>query len=140
MASRRELLGIIGAGAGASLIGNSKAWAGANDRIRVAVMGMGGRGGDHMVRASKIKGIEAVAICDPDETRMRSWAATLEASTGRRPRTEPDIRRILDDKNVDAVIISCCNHWHALAGIWACQAGKHVYVEKPVSHEFQSGR
>jgi predicted dehydrogenase len=140
MASRRELLGIIGAGAGASLIGNSKAWAGANDRIRVAVMGMGGRGGDHMVRASKIKGIEAVAICDPDETRMRSWAATLEASTGRRPRTEPDIRRILEDKNVDAVIISCCNHWHALAGIWACQAGKHVYVEKPVSHEFQSGR
>lgn len=140
MESRRELLGKVGAGLGASLIGNSHAWAGANDRIRIAVMGMGGRGGDHMVRASKIKGIEAAAICDPDESRTRSWAATLEASTGKRPRTEQDIRRILDDKNVDAVIVSCCNHWHALAAIWACQAGKHVYVEKPVSHDFQSGR
>src|SRR5262245_7874853 len=127
MESRRELLGKAGVALGVSLIGNSRAWAGANDRIRVAVMGMGGRGGEHMTKASRIKAVEVAAICDPDENRMRSWAATLEASTGRRPRTEPDIRRVLEDKNVDAVIISCCNHWHALAGIWACQAGKHVY-------------
>jgi predicted dehydrogenase len=140
MESRREVIKAAALGTTARLIGNSKLWAGANDRIRIAIMGMGGRGGDLMTSSFKLNGIEVAAICDPDESRMRTWAASHEALSDRRPRTEPDIRRILEDKNVDAILISCCNHWHALAGIWACQAGKHVYVEKPISHEVAAGR
>jgi predicted dehydrogenase len=71
---------------------------------------------------------------------MRSWATTLEAATGKRPRLEPDIRRLMEDKNIDALIIASCNHWHTPGAILACQAGKHVYVEKPVSHNISEGR
>jgi predicted dehydrogenase len=137
---RRNILKAAALAAGTNLMGTNSAWAGANDRIRVAVMGMGGRGGELMTLSSRLKGVEVAAVCDPDETRMRTWAASLEALGHKRPSTEPDIRRVLDDKNIDAVVITCCNHWHALAGIWACQAGKHVYVEKPVSHNLFEGR
>jgi predicted dehydrogenase len=140
MENRRNVLKAAAVLGGAGLIGTQGAWAGANDRIRVAVMGMGGRGGELMTLSSKIKDVEIAAVCDPDESRMRTWAASMEALSGKRPRTEADIRRILEDKTIDAVLISCCNHWHALAGIWACQAGKHVYVEKPVSHNLFEGR
>src|SRR5215472_12996138 len=109
MESRREVIKAATLGTTARLIGNSKLWAGANDRIRIAIMGMGGRGGDLMTSSFKLNGIEVAAICDPDENRMRTWAASHEALSDRRPRTEPDIRRILEDKNVDAILISCCN-------------------------------
>jgi len=138
--NRRDLLKRTVLTAGAGLLGAGRGWAGANDRIRVAVMGMGGRGGELMTLSSKMKNVEIAAVCDPDENRMRTWAATMEARYNRRPRMEPDIRRILEDNNIDAVIITCCNHWHSLAGILACQAGKHVYVEKPVCHNLFEGR
>ena len=66
---------------------------------------------------------------------MQKRGAQFEQFTGKRPAFEQDLRRVLDDKSIDAVTIATCNHWHALAAIWACQAGKHVYVEKPVCHD-----
>jgi len=126
--------------AGTSLIGNSKAWAGANDRIRAAVIGMGGRGRDLMLHASGIEGVEVATICDPHERRMAKCADELQTKTEKRPKLEPDLRRIMEDKDIDAVTITSCNHWHALAAIWACQANKHAYVEKPVSHNIFEGR
>ena len=139
--SRREALGVAsGVFIASGLLANQQTRGTANDRIQAAVMGMGGRGGELMTFSSRIKGVEVVALCDPDETRMRSWATTLEAATGKRPHTEPDIRRLLDDKRIDALVIACCNHWHTPGAIFACQAGKHVYVEKPVSHNIAEGR
>jgi predicted dehydrogenase len=121
------------------LIAASRARAGANDRIRVAIIGMGGRGRDHMRDCAKISGVEVAAFCDPDETRMAEKASEFEKLTATKPALRQDLRRVLDDKNIDAVTIATCNHWHALAAIWACQAGKHVYVEKPVCHDVFSG-
>jgi predicted dehydrogenase len=83
---------------------------------------------------------EIVAVCDPDRNRVAARAADVEKRTGRRPRIEEDLRKIFDDKSIDAVSISTTNHWHALATIWACQAGKHVYVEKPVCHNVLEGQ
>ncbi|MGH9628260.1 MAG: Gfo/Idh/MocA family protein [Bryobacteraceae bacterium] len=131
--TRRDALRGTAAGS-ALLLGNSHLWAGANDRLRVAVIGMGGRGGHLMTLSAKMPNIEVAAVCDPDESRMRQWAASLEALTNRRPQTEPDLRRLMEDRDIDALLIACCNHWHAPAAIWGCQAGKHVYVEKPVAH------
>jgi predicted dehydrogenase len=124
----------------ASLIGTSHLWAGANDRIRVASVGLGGRGGELMKQAFKIPNVEVTAVCDPDNERMRQWAAEVEKIGGRQPRQEADLRRLLEDKDIDAINIATCNHWHAPAAIFACQAGKHVYVEKPVSHNVWEGR
>jgi predicted dehydrogenase len=119
--------------AGASFIGSSRVW-GANDRIRVAIVGMGGRGGDLLRSAARTQGVEVAAICDPDENRMRKGQDELQSRSSQKARLVPDLRKLLEDREVDAVVITTCNHWHALATIWACQAGKHVYVEKPVSH------
>ncbi|MBN2326279.1 MAG: Gfo/Idh/MocA family oxidoreductase [Candidatus Omnitrophica bacterium] len=128
------------AAASASLFGSSKAWSGANDRIRVGIIGMGGRGGYHMHAASKFDGVEAAAIADPDRRRLEKWSAELEEKVGKKPACHQDLRHIVDDPSIDAVIIASSNHWHALAGIWAMQAGKHAYVEKPVSHNVFEGR
>jgi predicted dehydrogenase len=137
---RRTLLKSSAALGAASLLGTSKSWAGANDRMRVAMIGMGGRGGSVMKTVAAVEGVEVVTVCDPDENRMRERAGELKAQTGKAPKLEPDLRRIMDDSSVDAVVITCCNHWHAMAGILACQSGKHAYVEKPISHNLQEGR
>ena len=136
--SRRNFVG--GAVTAASLIGTSRSWAGANDRIRIAILGLGGRGGDHMKLAAQVPGVEVATFCDPDETQLEKRGAEFAQLTGRKPALEQDLRRVLDDKNIDAVTIATCNHWHSLAAIWACQAGKHVYVEKPVCHDLFEGR
>jgi hypothetical protein len=137
--NRREFLK-RSTGAAAALWGTSQAWAGANDRIRIASIGVGGRGASVMQSMAGLPKIEVATVCDPDETRMRKAASELDALTGKSVKQERDLRRILDDPSIDAVVLTCCNHWHSLAGIWACQAGKHVYVEKPVSHNFVEGR
>ncbi|PYV19061.1 MAG: gfo/Idh/MocA family oxidoreductase [Acidobacteria bacterium] len=125
---------------GASLMGTSARWAGANDRIRVAVLGLGGRGRGHIREASANQGVEVVALCDPDRKRLETAAAEHQKAAGVKARCETDLRRILEDKEIDVVSVATTNHWHALATIWACQAGKHVYVEKPVSHNLAEGR
>ena len=136
---RRDFIATGTAAGVAQLLGTSRTWAGANDRIRLAIIGLGGRGRDHMRQALQIPGIEVAAFCDPDENCMTQKAAEFESLAGKRPELHQDLRRVLEDRNVDAVTIASCNHWHALAAIWACQAGKHVYVEKPVCHDMFSG-
>src|SRR5579859_2451496 len=136
---RRDFITTAAMAGGAQLLGTSRAWAGANDRIRVAIIGTGGRGRDHMRDCAKISGVEVAAFCDPDETRMAQRAAEFEKLTGAKPALQQDLRRVLEDKNIDVVTIATCNHWHSLAAIWAMQAGKHVYVEKPVCHDFHEG-
>jgi predicted dehydrogenase len=83
---------------------------------------------------------ERAAICDIDERELPKIVADVEKISGKKPRTETDIRKVLDNKEIDAISIAAPNHWHALATIWACQAGKHVYVEKPVSYNIFEGR
>ena len=136
---RRDFLTTAALAGSAELLGAGLARAAANDRIHAAIIGMGGRGRDHMRELARIPFVDVVAFCDPDSTRLEEKAAEFEKLTGKRPALHQDVRNVLEDKSIDAVTIATCNHWHALAAIWACQAGKHVYVEKPVSHDMFSG-
>jgi predicted dehydrogenase len=112
----------------------------ASDRIRIAVIGLHGRGRDHVSAYSRIGDVEVAAFCDPDEEVLRSRASAYEGKLGRKPIVETDLPRILARKDLDAVSIATPNHWHALAANWACQAGKDVYVEKPGAHNLFEGR
>lgn len=113
---------------------------GANDRIRVAVAGINGRGQVHMHVFGGMKNVEVAYLVDPDSRLFASRSAAVENQTGKKPKCVQDIRRVLEDPTVDAVSIATPNHWHALMTIWACQAGKDVYVEKPCSHNIVEGR
>ncbi len=115
---------------------------GANERIRVAVAGINGRGASHVGAFAGMKDVEIVYVVDPD---MRTWGERIEQaqkeSGGRsNPTGVQDIRKVLDDTSIDAISIATPNHWHSLMTIWACQAGKDVYVEKPMSHNLHEGR
>jgi predicted dehydrogenase len=120
--------------------GDSKP-AGPNDTVRIAVCGVNGRGKDHISGWSHQKDVRIAAICDCD-LRVAERAKKLVERRGGAtpPAIVQDIRRLLDDKSIDAISIAMPNHWHALATVWACQAGKDVYVEKPVSHNVSEGR
>ena len=118
----------------------SRAPASPNNTVRVAVLGVRGRGKDHIEGFRKLPNVEVAALCDPDQKVLAERAGQLESKTGRKVTREADLRRVLEDKSIDAVSIATPNHWHALATIWACQAGKDVYVEKPGSHNVFEGR
>ena len=125
----------LGAAAAASLSINHLHGAPANgDKIRVGVMGTGGRGTGHCKSFSLQPGCEVVYVCDVDSARAAKGAAAVEGTGKAAPKVVADFRKILDDKEVDALVVATCNHWHAPASILANQAGKHVYVEKPCSH------
>lgn len=113
---------------------------GPNDKIRIAVIGFRGRGMDHVRSYAAMSDVTVAALCDPDEG---AWGAAVKAVTDRgqsAPKTVKDLRRIMEDPEIDAVSIATPNHWHALAAIWAMQAGKDVYVEKPATHNVFEGR
>jgi predicted dehydrogenase len=112
---------------------------GANDAVRVAVIGLNGKGAHHVEMLKAIPGVRVVALCDADEAVLEKRVAEL-AADGIAVAKHVDVRKLLESKDVDAVTIATPNHWHALMGIWACQAGKDVYVEKPVSHNVWEGR
>jgi predicted dehydrogenase len=112
----------------------------ASDRVRVAIIGVGGRGNDLMNQSSSVENVEVAALVDPDGNRTEAAAQKLFKKTGKRPKLESDMRRVFDDKEIDAVCIATTNHWHALTAIWAMQAGKDAYVEKPISHNIFEGR
>jgi len=136
--SRRTFL--IGAGgAAASHLSAQKALS-ANDRIRIAVLGVNGRGRDHIGGIMKQPDAEVAMICDPDLKVARKRAEEFQERYGKKVAVEQDLRRAFDSKEIDAVTIATPNHWHSLAAIWACQAGKDVYVEKPGSHNVWEGR
>jgi predicted dehydrogenase len=104
------------------------------------VIGVRQRGLSHVLEFGSLKGCRIAAVCDIDRAVAERAANVAQERLGYRPKIYPDLRRLMDDKEVDAVTVACCNHWHALATIWACQAGKDVYVEKPASHNIREGR
>ena len=113
---------------------------GANDRVRLAVCGLHGRGKDHLAGFSRQSNVEIVALCDVDENVLRQRLGGAGGSGPSKPQAFTDVRKLLEDKSIDAISIATPNHWHSLMAIWACQAGKDVYVEKPCSHNFWEGR
>ncbi|MGB4293373.1 MAG: Gfo/Idh/MocA family oxidoreductase [Bacteroidales bacterium] len=113
---------------------------GAADRITVAVLGVNGRGVNHIDGFSRLEGVEVVALCDPDLVVLEKRAGEFEKKYGRKVKQFQDLRKLYLDKSIDAVSIATPNHWHSLAAIWAMQAGKDVYVEKPGSHNVFEGR
>ncbi len=121
---------------------SARSWgqvAGANGDIRVAVVGLNGRGRSHLQSLQRIKGVRVVALCDIDTTVLARAKASF-ASEGTEVKTHVDLRELLASGDLDAVTIASPNHQHSLQAIWACQAGKDVYVEKPVSHNVWEGR
>ncbi|HOW18115.1 MAG TPA: Gfo/Idh/MocA family oxidoreductase [Phycisphaerae bacterium] len=113
---------------------------GANEKIRVAVAGLNGRGKSHYGAFAGMENVEVVCLVDPDTRLFGPAVKAVEAKGHNQPATVQDIRRVLDDKDIDVVSIATPNHWHSLMTIWACQAGKDVYVEKPMSHNIHEGR
>ena len=113
---------------------------GANDRIRLGVAGIHGRGASHIDAFASMKDVEVIYLIDPDTRTHASRTKQVQAKGGNTPKCVQDIRQALEDKNLDAVSVATCNHWHALITFWACQAGKDVYVEKPCSHNVFEGR
>lgn len=115
---------------------------GANDRVRIAVAGLNGRGQSHIGGWLGEDNVEIAYLADPDQKVLdRAVSAVSKRTEGKyAPVGVPDIRRALDDKSIDAISIATPNHWHSLLTIWGAQAGKHVYVEKPMSHDVEEGR
>ena len=133
--SRRSFLH----GAAAAALSASRVM-GANDRINVLVVGTGGRGTDHIDEYAKLPGARLAGVCDIDQAARERAVARVEKLTGEKPKQWTDMREAFADKDVDAVSIAAPNHWHALATIWACRAGKDVYVEKPASYNIHEGQ
>src|SRR5688572_19867506 len=112
---------------------------GANDRINVGLVGIGGRGTAHQGSYMKIQEAQITGLCDVNQAVRERAQARLSTAGATKAREYVDMREMFADKNVDAVSIAAPNHWHALATIWACQAGKDVYVEKPASYDVDEG-
>ncbi|MCH7725875.1 MAG: Gfo/Idh/MocA family oxidoreductase [Planctomycetes bacterium] len=113
---------------------------GANDVIRIGVAGLNGRGSAHISAFAGRKDAQVTYIADPDSRLFDGRIKQVESRGGNTPKAVNDIRTALDDKQVDAVSIATPNHWHSLIAIWACQAGKDAYVEKPCSHNIHESR
>ena len=146
--SRREFLGTgvkgalsLAAVTGGLGVGSPRRVLGANDRVRVGVCGLNNRGWEHVRSYARTPNVEIAALCEVDENVWKKRLAEMEKLNIPKPALYyPDVRKLLDDKSIDAVSIATPNHWHCLIGIWACQAGKDVYVEKPCSHNWWEGR
>jgi predicted dehydrogenase len=141
--SRRTFLkGSLAAGATFVIAGTKSSGRvlGANDTIRIGVAGLNGRGSSHVGAYAKMPGVEIVYLIDPDTKTYGKHQRTITANGGKEAKTVRDLREALDDKNLDAITVATPNHWHSLATIWGCQAGKDVYVEKPCSHNVHEGR
>ncbi len=110
-----------------------------NGDIRVAIVGFNGKGREHINSFRQIPGVKVAALCDVDQAVMAREIQEFELR-GEKVASYTDYRRVLDDASIDAVVIATPNHWHSLMGIWGCQAGKDVYLEKPVSHNVWEGR
>lgn len=142
---KKSILGTTGIAMG-GLGFSAKSYAsilGANERVNVAVIGIRGRGTDHISSFCNLKGnynVRLKTLCDVDEQFWADGAKSVLDKTGIKPIMEWDMRKVYDDREIDAVSLAVPNHWHALGTIWACQAGKHVYVEKPSTHDIWEGR
>lgn len=132
--NRRQLLGTAAAATAVWTFPQTSAHALANDEIRIGFVSCGGRAGEHMRVISEMPGVAVTALCDPDGGRMYDKSRLFPKA-----KTFADVRQLLEGDEVDAVFVATCNHWHCLASIWAMQAGKDVYVEKPLSHSQWEG-
>ena len=121
-----------------SAIAATRAW-GANDKINVGIAGIGGRGTDHIKFYAKQPDARIAALCDVDQAHLERGVALVQKLTGEKPKGYADMRQLFADKEINAVSLPLPNHWHALATVWACQAGKDVYVEKPACHDLYEG-
>ncbi len=138
--TRRQFLGTsAGAAVAAGFMTQSSVF-GANDRIGVCCVGVHGRGGNHIRNFLTSSESDVVALCDVDHHVLGVRADQIEEHTGKRPKTYTDMRDAFADPDVDVASIATPNHWHTLAAMWAIQAGKDVYVEKPISHNIWEGR
>src|SRR3954469_12227003 len=113
---------------------------GANDVIRVGVCGIHGQGNAHIGQYLGLPGCQGTYLIDPDKSLWESRSKPIKEKYGVAPKCVADIREALDDPNLDAISVATPNHWHSLVTVWACQAGKDVYVEKPMSHLVSEGR
>jgi hypothetical protein len=138
------LAGVVGgdgvACAGVASVKVARKQASPNDRIGAAVIGFNGQGKSHIRQLLAQPDVDLVALCDVDEAVWPVGLKIVEDAGRPKPKTYQDIRKLLEDKDVDVVTIATPNHWHALAAIWAMMAGKDVYVEKPSSHNVWEGR
>ena len=111
-----------------------------NEKLGVMIVGCGGRGGDHVNGYLGDDRVQILYLCDPDRDHAANRAKIIEDKTGRRPKIVADMREALDDPALDVVSCATVNHWHALCGVWAMQAGKHAYIEKPICHNIHEGK
>ena len=145
--TRRELLGRSALATAASLPGfhalasvRTPRTVGPNDKVNVATVGVKGRGRSHISAWLKSKDAHVAAIIDIDESVISSPMKMISKAQGKQPQYYKDLRKAIEDKSIDAISIATCNHTHTLLALWAVQAGKHVYVEKPLSHNVREGR
>ena len=140
--SRRAFIQTAAVGtAAATIAAPARAAKSPNEKIRVAVIGIRGRGKDHMNGFQKQPNVEITTICDVDESLFEPRIKEFFTDRGlSRPKTVTDMREIMEDDSIDVVSVATPNHWHSLAAIWAIQAGKDVYCEKPCSHNIFEGR
>lgn len=129
----------MGSAAAATVL-RSSALASANDTVRVACVGVRGQGRSHIHAYGKMPNVEIAAICDVDESILEQRLQDAEKLTRKRPAGFTDLRKVLEDKSIDAISIATPNHSHALQAIWGCQAGKDVYVEKPCAYNIFEAR
>jgi len=135
----RQSATLAAAAMGLPMVASSRVL-GANEEIRIAVVGCGVRGGTHVAAFGKQPGVRIVAVCDPDRERVATFAKRVEASYGNRPAEVGDVRQLMDRKDVDVISVATMQYWHSLPTIWACETGRHVYVEKPLAHFIWEGR
>ncbi|MCA9184638.1 MAG: Gfo/Idh/MocA family oxidoreductase [Pirellulaceae bacterium] len=143
--NRRQFLATSSAAGAAALLPRRSVHAqvrGANDRVRIAIAGLNGRGNSHMDGWLGQTNVEVAWLIDPDQEVLgRAYEKVVDKSDGKsKPVCVADVRQALEDKDLDAISVATPNHWHSLITIWAAQAGKHVYVEKPMSHDVGEGR
>ena len=137
--SAKSMLTVVGGAAVMMQPGKARAVS-ANDKIVMGVIGTGGRGRDVGRQFANRKDVVMAYVCDADTERIGNFPKQIESIEDRAPRAFQDMRRVFDAKDVDAVLITTCDHWHGLATVWACQAGKDVYVEKPPCHNIWEGK
>jgi predicted dehydrogenase len=139
---RRQFLKTLAAAATVTVAGTKASGRvlGSNDTLRIGVAGVNGRGVEHIRQFAAMSNVQVTYLIDPDTRIHEARGRLVRERGGNTPRTVQDIRTALEDRNLDAVSVATPNHWHTLITVWAAQAGKHVYVEKPCSHNVKEGR
>src|SRR5690349_5998337 len=137
MNRRHFLMSSVAAGAAAM---RSSSLASPNDTVRIACVGVRGQGRSHIRHYAQMPNVEIAAICDVDESVLNARLNDVEKLGKKRPASFTDLRKLLEDKSIDAISIATPNHNHTMQTVWACQAGKDVYVEKPCAHDMFEAR